>query len=99
MSLTEEQVNEIFKDVEVRFWSYYKYSFTFIGFHSPEIGDPGWQIYVTLGGNSDAVYSLSVERYKKIKFRVVNNWNSVVVETVSKGGATREVFNHYNPLA
>ncbi len=98
MSFTEEQVNEIFKDVELIFWSYYKHSFTFFAAHSPEIGDPGYEITVSTGGHADDIYKFSVNRYKKLPFKFVKHWNSVVVKGVSKGGATWEEFTYFRSL-
>jgi len=97
MSLTKEEVNEIFKDVELRFYSYYKYSFTLWAIHEPEIGDPGYMIFASLGGSADDIYRLSLKHSDRRPFKNVEEWDHVVVKKISKGGTTFDYFNYSNP--
>jgi hypothetical protein len=54
--MTQQEFIEKYGNVYVRFDSYYKYSFTFKG-----VTADGTAVYVEVGGNPDAVYSLEVD--------------------------------------
>jgi hypothetical protein len=62
MKLTEEQFVEKYGDAKVKFSSYYKYTFTFVG----QLED-GSTITLSVGGGGDDVYRLSVEANKEYR--------------------------------
>ena len=86
MKLTKEEVLEKFKDVELKFSRYYKYTFTFEGTY----GD--YTISMGVGGNAvdiyryevtanevetiaDEYYSYLVIRHKDVPGTVFEDWN------------------------
>jgi len=87
--MTEKEVNEMFKDVELQFYSYNKYIFTFIGMKSMR-----YTVLASIGGTFGEIYKLSVERWKKLPFKSVRRWKSVVVKQNSQGGGSWEVFSY-----
>lgn len=84
--LTAEQVNEKFKDLVLRFSSYYKYSFAFTGERD------GFSVRASYGGSGDDIYKFSVRADETRPFESVDQWTYVQV----KQGET-EVFSHYDP--
>jgi hypothetical protein len=53
--VTQQEFIEKYGEVEVKFHSYYKYSFMFKG-----VTDDGDTIFVSVGGDSDYIYRLEV---------------------------------------
>jgi hypothetical protein len=53
--MSKQEFLEKFGDVKVKFSSYYKYTFTFVG-----TADDGTQVSVRAGGNSDDIYRFDV---------------------------------------
>ena len=80
--LSKKQVNEMFGDAELRFTSYYKYSFSFHGDYG------GYSIVTGMGGSGDDIYRLEVDN-EPTPFSSVDKWNFV---NVSKDDKT--VFEH-----
>lgn len=72
--LTKEQVIEKFSDVDLRFKSYYKYSFEFEG-----VTEDGYTINCYYGTHSDDIYKFEVSVDRPQKFLHTDNWNSVDV--------------------
>ncbi len=97
MELTKKEVNKIFKKVQLQFYKYHRYVFTFFAGHSPEIDDPGYIIYASRGGDSNSIHGMLVKHHEKVPFNCVEHWSTVVVKGVSKGGATWDVFNYRAP--
>lgn len=52
--MTEKEFLKQYGEVKVVFYSYYKYTFSFIG------SIDGKSIFVTIGGNSDDIYRLDI---------------------------------------
>ena len=63
MEYTLDQVLQEFWDIEVEFYSYYKFSFTF-----KKIFDSG-EISVVVWGDSDEIYKFKVKSWKKHKIK------------------------------
>ena len=72
--MTTEEVNEKLKDVGLKFDSYYKYEFTFIG-----TTEDGYEIICTYGGTSDMIYRFGVSSDSIERFLNVDNWTSTKV--------------------
>lgn len=84
--MTKEQVNEIFQDCQVIFYSYYKYSFSF------KCEKDGYLLMCDYGGSSDDIYRYDVCAGENGTFNDVSQWNSVTV--IKKDG--EKVFEHYD---
>ena len=75
MKLTEEQFVEKYGDAKVKFSSYYKYTFTFVG----QLED-GSIITLSVGGGGDDVYKLSVEANKEYRVMELGFYYAKVVQ-------------------
>ena len=83
--MTQEEVDKKFDKAKVRFESYYKFSFSYVGRWR------GFTILCSEGGNSDDIYRHSVSTAPQ-DFEEVGRWVSVTIK--DKNG--NEVFNHYD---
>lgn len=54
--MSKEQILEKYGNVKLKFSSYYKYTFTFVG-----IADDGAQIRTSIGGDSGDIYKMDVD--------------------------------------
>ena len=85
--LSEEQVNELFKDCQLQFSSYYKYSFSFAG----SLPEKNLTISVSYGGDSYDIYRYEVTRNKLVPFEGCSKWNYVQVQE-----GTEDIFSYSN---
>lgn len=82
--ITKEQAMELYGEVPCVFSSYYKYSFTFKGTASD-----GAEVYLSIGGMSDDVYRLDVDRDKV--FKPLDGYTSL---TVRKDG--EDIYDEFD---
>ena len=75
MNITNEEFIALYGDVEVEFYSYYKYTFTYRG----ELPD-GSVIFCDYGGNSDEVYRYEVNAGDKIAIKSVYPYAGRVIK-------------------
>lgn len=68
-ALTREQVIEKYGNVRLKFSSYYKYSFTYVG-----TAEDGVTIACMVGGDSDSIYRYSVDADSTTSL-VEDQWN------------------------
>jgi hypothetical protein len=67
--LTDEFIKENFKDVQMTFEHYYKYTFTFIGYLSRKVvNGTEYKIVARYGGDHDDVYRFEVDTHKPERF-------------------------------
>jgi hypothetical protein len=87
--MTAEEVMEKFNGKVLKFSSYYKYTFSFVGYT-----DDGYKIVCKYGGSSDEIYRYSVNVTDEMKFLSMDewSWNSVQVYD----GNNQSVFYHNN---
>lgn len=69
--LTNDEAIELYGDVELKFSSYYKYVFMFVGF-----AEDGARICVTYGGDADDIYRYDVDADETLKFEDPDNWRT-----------------------
>ena len=84
--MTLEQVNNKFKDAKVKFNSYYKYTFNFVG----ETED-GFKLICGAGGDASDIYRFSVDNTTEMSFRNADEWSRVTI----KDSNGEIVFNEY----
>jgi hypothetical protein len=82
--MTRKEFIEKYGDVDVKFNSYYKYTFTYEG----EIDDI--QIFVDYGGNADEIYRLDVDCESIEKVKDIDPYAGIAV----KDGKT--IFKFYD---
>jgi hypothetical protein len=73
--LTREQFIDKYGDVEVRFSSYYKFTFTY----SAQLTD-GSYLTVSVGGNSDEIYRFKVANNEVVTVRNLNPYTGSVYQ-------------------
>lgn len=83
--LTENQVDEIFKKVRVKFSHYYKFCFTYVA------KVDGYDLHVSFGGSSDDIYRHEVRNNEELDFVCCAEWSEVYV---TKDG--KSVFSLWN---
>jgi len=71
--MTREEVVEKFRDVEMHFVSYYKYTFKFKAEHD------GYVIDARFGGESGEVYNFKVDVTQPVRFQKPENWSWVII--------------------
>lgn len=81
-----QEIKERYGEVKLKFQSYYKYSFDFIG-----TTDKGEEITVAVGGNADDIYKLSVGASKE---ETINSLDPHFIQVV-KDGETIVDWYHY----
>jgi hypothetical protein len=85
--MTRDEFNERYKDVELKFSSYWKYSFTFTGY-----GPDGEKIECEWGKCSDDIYRFSVTPDETIKVEHWDAWHSVSV----RNSSGVEIFSYWD---
>lgn len=69
--MTPKQFEKRYRNVELLFRDYYKYTFTFVG----EVD--GKQIIASFGGDPDSIYRSSITNDEIRKLGSLKNWRSV----------------------
>jgi len=76
--LSSQQVDEMFKNVELSFISYYKYVFYYYAVCN--VDGNTYQIKTAYGGNSDMIYRYDVSPAKSVYFDSHAIWNKITVD-------------------
>jgi hypothetical protein len=71
--MTTQEVNEKFKEVKLKFASYFKYTFSVTG-----TAEEGYEILCEYGGEADMIYRFSLSDIP-VNFGSVDDWTSVEV--------------------
>lgn len=86
--ITIDEVVKRYKDTELKFSSYYKFSFTFIG-----VAEDGVKIVATIGGDSSNIYREEIFNNETRKLGdIVSDWSYVCLNDKND----EEIFCYYN---
>ena len=85
--MEKEELIKKYGDVELTFYSYYKYSFNY----TAKVGEINFYGY--FGGDSSEIYKYRVEPGRKVK--VKDYENELHSLTISDG--EKEIFSYYDP--
>lgn len=86
MQLTEEEFQEKYGEVEVKFSSYYKFTFVFRGYFEGKL------VQVNVGGGSEDIYRLDVKADEPVK---VNSLGISYAAVFENGKVIDECLNYY----
>lgn len=89
--LSVAEVEELLGNATLVFSSYYKYTFTFVGYYNPKevagvsYGDE-YKIKASWGGNSDDIYRFKIDSQSPVKLcpMKLQGWSNVTVWKRSK---------------
>lgn len=84
--ISKDDVVEKFGDLKLKFHSYYKYSFTYVGERD------GYKVSVSYGGNHHDIYRHEVKADDVVELGDPTQW--VYVSVRDREG--NEVYSHYN---
>ena len=90
MEITRKEFNELYGDVEVKFNSYYKYTFEFRG-----QTDDFKTVSISFGGGADDIYKEQIEAGEKVKVKDIEGMYATVYEDDDCANVVHSYYEGY----